>query len=1043
MRKWISLLLALTLCLASALPAHAAETHFLDDGGQRLSPSVDWKVESGVLIISGSGHMPNYTQQAPAPWHDAAFTQVVLAAGITTVGDYAFYRRSASPLSVGDQDTAAGANPVSVTLPAGVLSIGKSAFGNCTALASLTIPQSVTSVGERAFENCTALTDITLPDTLSGSAIGKAVFSGCTALSSVRLPAGLTEIPESMFQRCTALTAFYIPDTVTAIGNSAFYDCSGLSSVHIGGAVQKIGAAAFAGCAALTELPAMDGITALDANTFERCTGLTSAVIPSNVTELGANVFRGCTSLTGVTIPDSVTRIASGAFRDCTALKEVRLPAGFTGFEGSEIFAGCTSLATLPLPEGNTQVPAGMFQGCTGLTALQLPSTVTAIRKDAFSGCAGLTDLTLPAGITVLGESAFSGCTGLTTVTVPAGIRELGASVFSDCSGLTSAVLSDGIVSVPDNLFRGCWALEAVRLPDSITAIGQYAFAGCTSLTELEIPASVVKLGQGAFSGSGLNAPRLPAGLERLPTSIFSNCGNLTALTVPRGTASIGAYAFFCDSYLAAVGIPATVTRIDRSAFSGCFALRDIYFGGTEQQWKSIHLENADMGNVLLQNVTVHYGVYPVPDTAVAPAPPSPSAPPRRFSSEELYGDAAPDAPGPSDARIAEILDSFWLEWDPNSAYIGTDAADFYLFTRWDGDALELKRSSHTSYGYARDNAVFTVHNSDPTRPLFVKLRAYTLQPENTVLNVFQGSFETAARTPLDVSGSYVYKVPVESAESAYLTPILRSSGCWGQYSNNGAYSLDSNDEVIPDGTRFTIPYTHPFVQDITFSPAEGTPEDETVYSIDYLETTEDRCYAIWLEARDLETGYYIWKMYPFIFSNEKVDAHNGSSGERFVDVSAGDYFAKAVAWAVENNITQGTWVDTFSPTQAVTRGQAVTFLWRAANCPAPQNRTHTFADVPEGAWFTDAVLWAVEQGITQGTWVDSFSPAQSVTYEQLLTFLSRAAGIESSGADWAQAAMNWAAGQGLFMGLPGIPVRTEPCPRSDVVFFLWREYAQ
>ena len=109
-----------------------------------------------------------------------------------------------------------------------------------------------------------------------------------------------------------------------------------------------------------------------------------------------------------------------------------------------------------------------------------------------------------------------------------------------------------------------------------------------------------------------------------------------------------------------------------------------------------------------------------------------------------------------------------------------------------------------------------------------------------------------------------------------------------------------------------------------------------------------------------------------------------------FVDVATGSYYEDAVDWAVENGITQGTDDTHFSPDGICTRAQAVTFLWRAAGSPKPETRTMPFTDVPAGSYYYDAVLWAVENDITKGTSDTTFSPNMTCTRAQIVAFLWR-----------------------------------------------------
>ena len=116
------------------------------------------------------------------------------------------------------------------------------------------------------------------------------------------------------------------------------------------------------------------------------------------------------------------------------------------------------------------------------------------------------------------------------------------------------------------------------------------------------------------------------------------------------------------------------------------------------------------------------------------------------------------------------------------------------------------------------------------------------------------------------------------------------------------------------------------------------------------------------------------------------------SSAMPFADVTEDAYYYDAVLWAAENGITAGTSDTAFSPDAFCTRAQAVTFLWRAADSPAPKSGTMPFSDVAEDSYYHDAVLWATENGITTGTSATAFSPSDNCTRAQDITFLYRSA---------------------------------------------------
>ena len=169
-----------------------------------------------------------------------------------------------------------------------------------------------------------------------------------------------------------------------------------------------------------------------------------------------------------------------------------------------------------------------------------------------------------------------------------------------------------------------------------------------------------------------------------------------------------------------------------------------------------------------------------------------------------------------------------------------------------------------------------------------------------------------------------------------------------------------------------------------------------------------------------------------------------------FVDVKASDYYYDAVLWAAQNGITSGTDAEHFSPNQPCTRAQIVTFLWRAAGSPEPKTMSN-FADVSMDAYYAKAVAWAVENGITTGTGDDKFSPDATCTRAQSVTFLFRAIGkLVDSKAEFSDVltdsyyanAVAWAVENGVTNGIgDGLFGPDNSCTRAQIVTFLYRTY--
>ena len=177
------------------------------------------------------------------------------------------------------------------------------------------------------------------------------------------------------------------------------------------------------------------------------------------------------------------------------------------------------------------------------------------------------------------------------------------------------------------------------------------------------------------------------------------------------------------------------------------------------------------------------------------------------------------------------------------------------------------------------------------------------------------------------------------------------------------------------------------------------------------------------------------------------------SNARKFSDVAVGSYYEQAVGWAVGNKITNGVTETKFSPDGTCTRAQAVTFLWRAAGCPAPKITYIPFSDVKPGSYYASAVMWAVENGITNGTGKNLFSPDDNCSRAQIVSLIWRAQGSPASGtanpftdvkssAYYAGAVM-WAVKSGITLGTGKTEFSpNNNCTRAQIVTFIWRASA-
>lgn len=365
-RKFLTVLLALALCVGLA-PAALADDGFEIEDGVLVSyagPGGDIAIPDGVKEIGPYAFFFCYN-----------LTSVTFPDSVTKIGEWAFVFR----------DTLK-----SISLPSSLVEIEEYAFSGCTALTSISIPSSVKTIGGNAFSGCHSLTSVTVPATVES--FGPSVFRQCEGLTSVTLADGLTEIPPSMFDLCENITSISIPSSVKKIGPEAFQRTS-LVNVSIPYGVTEIGFAAFHGCYQLVSIEIPDSVTTIGANIFDNCNRLTRISLPDGITEIPSQAFYWCKALENVKLPSGLTKIGEQAFSSCDSLSSITLPASVREL-GRSAFAYCKQLTHLDIPEGVSKLPNQLLeQGReTALTSVSIPGSVTEIGRDAIYG-KNLTDI--------------------------------------------------------------------------------------------------------------------------------------------------------------------------------------------------------------------------------------------------------------------------------------------------------------------------------------------------------------------------------------------------------------------------------------------------------------------------------------------------------------------------------------------------------------------------------------------------------------------------------------------------------------------------
>ncbi|MGA2750209.1 MAG: leucine-rich repeat protein [Verrucomicrobiota bacterium] len=632
-----------------------------------------------------------------------ALTNVILGNNVATIGDYAFNSCSMTSVTIPNSVTNLGGSVFDAcsalaqikvdsgnlfyasqdgvlfnqslttliqypgglsggySIPSSVTAIGDVAFGNCP-LTSVTIPAGVISIGGGAFYFCTRLAGVNIPPSVTS--IGGGAFYGCASLTSITIPASVTNLASLVFDDCQSLTEITVDP-----GNLFYSSLSGVlfdkgqttlleypggrvGSYAVPNGVVSIAANAFEACINLTSVTIPDSVTSIAAQTFSACASLTNAVIGDGVTNIGAAAFENCDNLATVTMGDSVSTIGEYAFLNCYKLASVY-------FEGNAPAADWT----LFYQDNNPTVyyligTSGWYINFDGAPSQELPSIL--ISASSTYGSVPFTVNFTSAGDDSYGypisswswdfgdDSTSTNRNPSHTYTTPGtysvvllsgnaeGVPIAGAETsiyvallpftFTTNNGtitITGYIGPGGAVNIPDTFyglpvtsiateaFYNRTNLTSITIPGGVTNIGDYAFESCASLTNITIPDGITSIGEGTFEGTGFTDIAIPGSVTNIGPSAFALCANLTSITISNSVTGIGDFTFAWTG-LTNVSIPNSVTSIGNYAFDDCVNLAGVTISGGATGIG----EGAFYYCTSLANVTLGNGVTSIGDNA-------------------------------------------------------------------------------------------------------------------------------------------------------------------------------------------------------------------------------------------------------------------------------------------------------------------------------------------------------------------------------------------------------------------------------------------
>ena len=1047
--------------------------------------TIDWNGKSYTVVGVGKANADSYTLAGAA-----SVTSVGLNSNVKEIGANAFH----------------GAVKLENIDISRVAAIGTAAFKDCTKLTAATFADGLTTIGGNAFAG-TGLTEVKLPAALTY--LGKYVFSGCEDLKTVIVKSDTLEICSAAFNADKKLEVL----DLSAVKNLTL-DIKDPLAINRQDAVLLICYVAGETQKTLLEgqfSPNSVALAVTNGGTFPEGTVFESGKLATPVK--GNSVFAGWyenADFSGnrVTVPEAgktyyaewvdgvqMAGVCGEANNKTKVQWELTQNSDAAGTY-TLIISGTGNMADFNVPGSNvkgiwTETAEGVAPWYTALSAA----------ADATNHSVPITKIEVEDGVTGLGNWAFA-YTQVTEAKFTSSVTRYGICIYSKCLELTTVdwngfePVEVKLAEGDDGYFNG-FAIPG-NIFDSDSKLNTCIVGGTTYVDTVAVPAEVVAVGTSGFYGTAFRTVDFENNLpnvKQIGFYSFASMQNLESLTIPgymefvlggRNNNLSNAFAeeFSATSLVVGEGmevlpasvarewrsmqtlrLPSTLTNIGNSAFANAKQLHSVDMSKivgpitvdiSFNTYKSasgefpvdciFYVNNSDVQSTLAKD---NWGnrnnnsssssrvIYAVTDGGT-------------FSDKTVF--KAGELATPEKEGYKFI--GWYEEADFNTPLVdGAPVAGKTYYAKWDEmtSKVNLTASPAASATYAPNgNITLTVTVPAPA------------EGENSVYTYtwFKGDKELTETentlTLKDVADSGTYKVTVTNTHDNWsvtkgidvtitkadqakpAAPTLKdrsytgitlnkvaanSTGATAEYSMDGEnWQSSPTFTGLTSGTTYTFYVRYAATDNYNASPASDavkfTPRRHSSATVTPTPTPEPQ--------------------------------PTPDDSSKFADVPANAYFADAVKWAVDKGITNGLSDTMFGPYEPCTRGQIITFLWRAAGSPEPKTAV-SFTDVPAGSYYAKAVAWAVENGITNGMTATEFAPDATCTRGQSVTFLYRALkGTASGSANFTDVksdafyadAINWAVANNVTNGTSNTTFSPNAdCTRAEIVTFLYRAY--